>query len=87
MGTPTKTKKAISSGFSTPVKKVSIDQQQIDISGLNLEDKRANVNEVAEEPPKMTIAREKILEEAKRALDAEDKHTKKGISIVVIGMD
>ncbi|KAF9569399.1 hypothetical protein CPC08DRAFT_623617, partial [Agrocybe pediades] len=62
-----------------------VDQQQLDMSGLNLVDKKSDMDDVAEEPPKMSIAREKILEEAKRALDAEGSHTKKGISIVVIG--
>ena len=33
----------------------------------------------------MSMAKEKLLEEARRALDAEDKGGKKAISIVVIG--
>ena len=40
---------------------------------------------VVEEPlPKITIAREKVLEEAKSALEA--KGQKKGVSLVVIGI-
>ncbi|KAI0310675.1 hypothetical protein OF83DRAFT_1154209 [Amylostereum chailletii] len=38
-----------------------------------------------EPPPKMSLAREKVLEEAKRALEADDKG-RKGVSLVVIGM-
>lgn len=37
-----------------------------------------------EEPPKMTLAREKVVEEAKKALDARGDG-KKGVSLVVIG--
>jgi elongation factor 1 alpha-like protein len=39
--------------------------------------------QVVEEPPKVSMAREKVLEEARRALEAEEG--RKGISIVVIG--
>ena len=36
-----------------------------------------------EPPPKMTVSREKVLEEAKKAL--EGKSEKRGVSLVVIG--
>jgi len=48
---------------------------------LNLNDNETN--EVVEEAPKLSLAKEKVLEEAKRVLDREGE--KKGISIVVIG--
>lgn len=48
--------------------------------GLNLNGTLAGTTE---EPPKVSMAREKVLEEAKRVLEAEEG--KKGISIVVIG--
>ncbi|THV05438.1 EF Tu GTP binding domain-containing protein [Dendrothele bispora CBS 962.96] len=38
-----------------------------------------------EEPPKLSFAREKLLEEAKKALDAEGTSNKKNVSLVVIG--
>ena len=60
-----------------------MDQQQLDITGMNLNDTLYGKRLVAEEPPKVNMAREKVLEEAKRALEADDE--KKGISIVVIG--
>ncbi|KAJ3506778.1 hypothetical protein NLJ89_g6680 [Agrocybe chaxingu] len=62
---------------------MATDQQQLDLSGLNLTPGATNQAEVLDEPPKMSIAREKVLEEARRALDTEEE--KKGISIVVIG--
>jgi elongation factor 1 alpha-like protein len=54
----------------------------MDIAGLNLNDKTTD-REVVEELPKISLAREKVLEQAKLALDAQGE--KKGISIVVIG--
>lgn len=79
-GTPVKnTKKAKSVPVrSTPT---SLDQQQFDVSGLNLEERDSSA--VVEEQPKMTFAREKLLEEAKRINDAQDE--RKGVSLVVIG--
>ncbi|KAF4602370.1 Hsp70 suppressor, GTPase facilitates ribosomal subunit dissociation [Pleurotus pulmonarius] len=77
VGTPRKT-----SGTSTPLRGAGVDQRQLDLSGLNLGPKD-DTPSVAEEPPKMSFAREKLLEEAKKALDAEN--VKKGVSLVVIG--
>jgi len=54
----------------------------MDIAGLNLNDKTTD-REVVEELPKISLAREKVLEQAKLALEAQGE--KKGISIVVIG--
>lgn len=70
-------------GKATPVKKATVDQQELDISALNLNNDKPTDPE--EEPPKMTIAREKVLEEAKRALDVDSQTGKKGINLVVIG--
>lgn len=56
----------------------------MDMSALNLKDDSERVVSI-EEAPKITIAREKVLEEARRALDAENRTGKKSISIVVIG--
>lgn len=58
--------------------------QQLDMSGLNL-DSSTMVEPVADEPaPKLAMAREKLLEEARNAIEASNKG-KKGVSIVVIG--
>ena len=40
---------------------------------------------VTEEPPKMALGREKVIEEAKRVLDARGETDKRGVSLVVIG--
>ena len=86
-GSPAKgQKKAVSvAGPSTPSKKHILDQQQFDISGLNLNEQNSDATECVEEPPKISMAREYLLEEAKRALRAEGDNGKKGVSIVVIG--
>lgn len=72
------------SGTSTPSKKGSADQQTLDMAALNLGTKLSDVPTLVEEPPKMALAKEKLLEEAKKVLDAE-AGGKKGLSIVVIG--
>lgn len=88
-GTPVKTtKKAASVPVrSTPTRRRSLDQQQLDVLGLNLEEgsnsEEKDSSAVVEEQPKMTFAREKLLEEAKRKNDAQDE--RKGVSLVVIG--
>lgn len=38
-----------------------------------------------EEPPKMALAREKVIEEAKKKLEARGDTDKRGVSLVVIG--
>jgi elongation factor 1 alpha-like protein len=88
MNTPTKKKLGLpakKSGSSTPIRGLSIDQRQLDLSGLNLT-KDDNADNANEEPPKMGFAKEKLLEEARRAIDAEGENQKKAVSIVVIGM-
>ncbi|KAL4241371.1 hypothetical protein ABKN59_000306 [Abortiporus biennis] len=65
-------------GTATPIR--STDAQQLDLAGLNLTDERSS--NVDEPPPKITIAREKVLEEAKALLQGDDG---KMISLVVIG--
>lgn len=68
------------SGISTPVR--STDAEQLDLAGLNL-NSEPRTPPIDEPPPRITIAREKVLEEAKEAL--QDKDEKKGVSLVVIG--
>lgn len=72
-----------SNGKATPTRKPTVDQELLDIAGLNLNNVKPA--EPEEEPPKMTIAREKVLEEAKRALDVDSQTGKKGINLVVVG--
>lgn len=77
--TPKKASKSLKSGTSTPVR---ADPRQLDISALNLTSKEDEVP-MDEPPPKITIAREKVLEEAQKAIDGDG--SKKGVSLVVIG--
>lgn len=58
--------------------------QQLDMAGLNLQTKD-EPPVVDEPPPKLSMAREKVLEEARKAMEAA-KSGKKAVSIVVIGM-
>ena len=69
---------------ASPSKKRNVDQQQLDNFGLNL-GQNSDATECVEEPPKMSMAREKLLEEAKRSLSVEGENGKKGVSMVVIG--
>jgi elongation factor 1 alpha-like protein len=60
----------------------ALEQRYIDVSalGLGVEER----SPVQEEPPRMALARDKVLEEAAKALEAERKG-QAGISLVVIG--
>jgi elongation factor 1 alpha-like protein len=60
-----------------------MDQRQIDMSALNIS--TIGDEEKVEEPPKMALAREKVIEEAKKLLDARGDTDKKGVSLVVVG--
>ncbi|KAL1743563.1 P-loop containing nucleoside triphosphate hydrolase protein, partial [Schizophyllum fasciatum] len=60
-----------------------VDQRQLDLSGLNIGEQEAKV--VDEPPPKAVFAREKLLEEARRSIAAEEARGKKAVSLVVIG--
>ncbi|TFY80059.1 hypothetical protein EWM64_g3953 [Hericium alpestre] len=85
-GAPVKGAKGIKKvGPSTPLRgKVgAVDQRQLDIAGLNLETKEEP--QVEEPPPKMSLAKEKVLEEAKKVLAAEEQSGRRGVSLVVIG--
>lgn len=79
--TPKKSGIAKRSGTSTPVR--GADPRMLDLAALNLTAREEVV--VEEPPPKITIAREKVLEEARKALEGKDD--KKAISLVVIGMN
>lgn len=84
--TPPSSKKASGagtkkSGTATPVR--TLDSREIDISGLNLRATGDGGPPIDDPPPKIAIAREKLLEEIKKTLDIKDE--KKAISLVVIG--
>lgn len=70
-------------GGSTLSKKMAIDQQTLDMFSLNIVDpEREELND--ETLPKMSLARDKIIEDAR--LQVEGKDVKKGVSLVVIGV-
>ena len=75
------------SGASTPVRRPigtgGQDQQQFDFAGLNLQVEEPQMAE--EELPKVTLAREKLLEEVAAALLTGVDGGKKGVNLVVIG--
>ena len=79
-------KAGTATGPATPKRKDSdstaLEQRNIDVSGLGLgvEEK----SPVQEEPPRMALARERALEEATKALEAESKG-QAGVSLIVIG--
>ena len=74
------------SGTSTPVPRragmETPDQQLLDFTGLNLQVEEMQI--VEEEIPKVTLAREKLLEEVAKVLQT-GVDGKKGVSLVVIG--
>lgn len=58
-------------------------QQDLDISGLNLDAKETPPSE--EPPPKVSMSRQQLLEEVRKTLDAQDAEQKRALSLVVIG--
>jgi len=61
-----------------------MDQKNFDLSALNLTEDDGGGGSMPEELPKLTMAREKLLEEAKRSLEMEGR--RQALSLVVIGM-
>ena len=81
-GTPKKAAKNIKSGTATPQRTNNV--EQLDLAGLNLRPEDGlNTPTADEPPPKIAMAREKLIEEAKKMLESKDE--KKGVSLVVIG--
>ena len=83
---PKKAGSTSTTGAATPNRKGSdstaLEQQNIDVSalGLGVEEK----SPIQDEPPRMALARERALEEAAKALEAESKG-QAGVSLIVIG--
>ncbi|GLB33494.1 putative elongation factor Tu C-terminal domain [Lyophyllum shimeji] len=85
LSTPTKKKPgpgAKKSGASSPAR--GIEPRLLDLSALHISNDE-EVDAVREESPKMSFAREKLLEEAKRTIEAEGAGQRKGVSMVVVG--
>ncbi|KAG5716062.1 HBS1-like protein [Termitomyces sp. T112] len=61
-----------------------MDPRQLDLSALNLSNDDDD-DAKPEEMPHISFAKDKLLEEAKRAIEAEDGNAKKGVSLVVVG--
>lgn len=95
IGTPTKsTKKAGASsqpsrrsGATTPARTNSggLDHMLLDLSAANLLPREGESPRVGEPVPRIAMEREKLLEEARRELQASGQGAKKGVSLVVIG--
>ena len=82
VGGPTKAPTSANKpGPSLTSRNQGVDQFTMDVLSLNLNSKEADVPD--EPPPKMTISREKILEEARRMVESKDG--KQNVSLVVIG--
>ena len=73
------------SGLPKPASVTSrtVDSRELDLSALNIQPSEENRQQVDEPPPKIAIARERLIEEVKVAF--ENKNEKKNISLVVIG--
>jgi elongation factor 1 alpha-like protein len=72
------------SGSSTPIR--GVDPRHLDLVALNLTPGDENGDSLPADPPKMSFAKEKLIEEARRVIEADSENHKKGISLVVIGM-
>lgn len=78
-----KATQSIISGSSTPAR--NLDQMDMDMLALRLNDEHeGKLEKDTEEPPKMTLAREKVMEEARKLVNGQDGE-KPNISLVVIG--
>lgn len=95
IGTPAKSSKkggassqpSRRSGTSTPARANSggLDHMLLDLSAANLQPREDDSPRLEEPPPRVAIEREKLLEEARRELQASGQGAKKGVSLVVIG--
>lgn len=95
IGTPTKLPKragpasqpARKSGTTTPVRKNSggLNQMLLDLSAVGLQPREDESPRADESVPKVALERGKLLEEARKELQASSQDMKKGVSLVVIG--
>ncbi|TFY69490.1 hypothetical protein EVJ58_g378 [Rhodofomes roseus] len=82
LANPTKKATIAATGRNPPAKQTS-GQAEMDISGLNLAPKDEPI--VEEEPPKVAIALDKLLEQVKAELQTQEQAERRGLSLVVIG--
>jgi hypothetical protein len=77
----------LTSGASTPIRRPLViekpDQQLMDLAGLNLQVEELHV--LGEETPRISLAREKLLEEVAKVLQTGMEGGKRGLNLVVIG--
>ncbi|KAG9317166.1 hypothetical protein JVU11DRAFT_1358 [Chiua virens] len=75
------------SGATTPARTNSggLDNMLLDLSAANLQPREEEFSRVDEPAPRLAMEREKLLEEARRELQASGQGAKKGISLVVVG--
>ncbi|KAG6378414.1 P-loop containing nucleoside triphosphate hydrolase protein [Boletus reticuloceps] len=95
IGTPTKSSKkagsnsqgARKSGTTIPSRKNSegLSSMLLDLSAAGLQPREDESPRVDEPTPRVAMEREKLLEEARRELQASGQDVKKGVSLVVIG--
>lgn len=95
IGTPTKSSKksgsnsqaARKSGATTPARTHSggLNHMLLDLSAAGLLPREGESPRVDEPVPRVAMDREKLLEEARREIQASRQGAKKGISLVVIG--
>ncbi|KAI6047031.1 P-loop containing nucleoside triphosphate hydrolase protein [Pisolithus marmoratus] len=78
------TSKRTGDGISSKQSSGGADQKIFDIAALNLTSKEEAVS-VDEPPPKMTLERGKLLEDARKVLEGPGKNGKRSVSLVVIG--
>jgi hypothetical protein len=95
IGTPTKSSKKLGpssqaarkSGATTPARTNSggLNHMLLDLSAAGLLPREDESPRVDEPVPRVAMEREKLLEEARRELQASGQGAKKGVSLVVIG--
>lgn len=89
-GTSTPRKGAGGTATPTPARAKAggnVDQRLLDLAAMNLTNKEDEYVRDDEPPPKMSVAKEKVLEEARNVvLQAKTENGVKAVSLVVIGV-
>lgn len=95
IGSPTKSSKKASSNSQTPrrsgattpaqTNSGALNHMLLDLSAAGLQPREDESLRADEPVPRVAMEREKLLEEARRELQASGQDTKKGVSLVVIG--
>ena len=74
-------KTSTKSGTATPLRNV-LDQRTMDLSALNISSGPDDPG-LPDEPPKVALAKEKLLEEVRKEMESDK--TKKAVNLVIIG--